>query len=125
MTSTKYASQFIAHSSGIRDETPQMARMIFSGPDYVRDQCVTVNTDHRQVGIGDQSRELTSELSYLWRAAPNTPFPRSRASQVGEIGWGIQFFTDWSLQQTGEQIMMGEFRRAIEDVYTHRLQNPR
>ena len=80
---------------------------VSSGPDYLRDHRVKVEADHRNVGVGSRSTELSSEVNYLWRGAPNAPFPCSRGGRVGDIGWGIPFFSDWSLQRTGEQIMVG------------------
>ncbi|XP_071107027.1 protein SPMIP2-like isoform X1 [Haliotis cracherodii] len=99
-------------------------RMLFTGPDYNRDHRVTVQPENRMVGIGTMSKEGTSESDYLWRAAPRTPYPRSKSSMVGGIGWGIQEFTDWSMPITGRQVMMGEFRQELENSHAHKYQNP-
>ncbi|XP_046577682.1 uncharacterized protein C4orf45 homolog [Haliotis rubra] len=99
-------------------------RMLFTGPDYNRDHRVTVQPENRMVGIGTMSQEGTSEVDYLWRAAPNTPFPRPKTCRVGEIGWGIEQFTDWSMPVTGRQVMMGEFRQELENRHAHKYQNP-
>lgn len=73
---------------------------------------MTVNREHRQVGIGTMSREGTSETDYLWRPATGTPFHRPRTSKVGEVGWGIPNSTDWKVSRTGKQIMVNLYFTA-------------
>ncbi|XP_002737545.1 protein SPMIP2-like [Saccoglossus kowalevskii] len=98
--------------------------VLFTGPDGIDDYRVNVVRDGRHVGIGTMSREGSSELKYLYRAALRTPHPRPKSSQVGEIGWGIPSYTDRRLLRTGMQIKTGEFRQAAEDRHTHLYQNP-
>lgn len=93
------------------------------GPDGNCDHRVTVEPEHRYVGIGTMSWEGTSETDYLWRAAPSTPFPRPRSSKVGEIGWAIPAEQDWSYPNTVRQIMLGQFRQEVEDRHSHKYQN--
>nr|CAB3227125.1 uncharacterized protein C4orf45 [Phallusia mammillata] len=100
-------------------------RMLFTGPDGIRNQNVDVEEDNRYVGIGTMSPEGTSELAYLyrpdWRNAPSL-LPKHR--RVGEIGWGIPMYSDLSVLQTRKQITRGEFRQSAEDRHTHLYQNP-
>ncbi|CAG2193973.1 unnamed protein product [Mytilus edulis] len=107
----------------IDSNEPWKGRMLFTGPDATKDHLMTVNQEHRQVGIGTMSREGTSETDYLWRPATGTPFHRPRTSKVGEVGWGIPNSTDWKVSRTGKQIMLGEFRQACEDRHSHLYQN--
>ncbi|XP_070545047.1 protein SPMIP2-like [Ptychodera flava] len=98
--------------------------VLFTGPDGIGDYRVQVVTNDRYVGIGTMSQEGCSEAKYLYRAAPGTPHPRPRSTRVGEIGWGIPWYTDRQLLRTGMQIKTGEFRQASEDRHTHLYQNP-
>ncbi|XP_048757791.2 uncharacterized protein C4orf45 homolog isoform X2 [Ostrea edulis] len=99
-------------------------RMLFTGPDWIRQHRVTVEPEHRHIGIGTMSREGTSEADYIWRPATATPFPRPRTCNVGEIGWQVPQSTDWSVPATGQQIMVGEFRQELENRHSHLYQNP-
>ncbi|XP_022092442.1 uncharacterized protein LOC110980230 [Acanthaster planci] len=99
-------------------------QMLFTGPGGVRDYKAHVVTDYHMVGIGTMSREGTSDLRYIWRGAPGSPHPVSRGKWAGEVGWLIPPFVDWKNITSGKQITMGDFRRAQEDKYTHRFQEP-
>ena len=77
-----------------------------TGPDGICDHSVTVEPEHRYVGIGTMSQEGTSEVDYLWRAAPSTNFPRPKSAGVGEIGWSVPVDQDWSYPNTARQIMV-------------------
>ena len=65
-----------------------------------------VANNHRYVGEGNMSEEGTSDVSYLWRAPKIMPHPRPKTACVGEIGWGIQEWADWSSPQSGMQIQV-------------------
>ncbi|KAK3091568.1 hypothetical protein FSP39_020850 [Pinctada imbricata] len=103
---------------------PWKGRMLFTGPDAIRDHQVKVDDEHRQVGIGSMSVEWTSEANYLWRAAPGTPFPRPRSTKVGEVGWQIPRRSDWTVTRSGRQIILGDFRQECENRNSHLYQNP-
>ena len=77
---------------------------LFSGPDGIKDHCVTVEDEHRYVGEGTMSPEGTSDVSYLWKAPAGIPHPRPKTGFVGEVGWGIPRYTDWQALNTGAQI---------------------
>lgn len=100
-------------------------RMLFTGPDGIRNQKVTVRSNHRYVGIGTMSPEGTSELDYIYRpATADPPSLRPKHRRVGEIGWGIPRFSDISVTRSRQQLQRGEFRQSAEDRHTHLYQNP-
>ncbi|XP_060578056.1 protein SPMIP2-like [Ruditapes philippinarum] len=104
-------------------DEPWKGRVLYTGPDGNCDHRVTVEPEHRYVGIGTMSEEGTSETDYLWRPAPSTPFHRPRTSKVGEIGWCVPNNQDWTPANTARQIMLGQFRQQVEDRHGHRFQN--
>ncbi|XP_061191314.1 protein SPMIP2-like [Saccostrea echinata] len=108
----------------IESDEPWKGRMLFTGPDGNCDHRVTVEPDHRHIGIGTMSVEGTSEADYLWRPASSTPFPRPRTANVGEIGWEVPRRTDWSMPLTGRQVILGDFRQECENRHSHLYQNP-
>ncbi|KAM5191484.1 protein SPMIP2 [Mantella aurantiaca] len=101
-------------------------RMLYTGPDYIRDYRPKFPDCTRYVGEQMPSLESTSEVNYLCRAAPGTPAPLPKEGYVGGIGWGVSEFTFLNRNQLSSnyQIKVGEFRRACEDKVTHRYQNP-
>lgn len=108
----------------IIESEPWKGRVLFTGPDMIGDHRVTVQQEHRQIGIGTMSPEGTSETDYLWRASTATPFPRPRSTRVGEVGWGLPVMADNRITRSGRQIVLGEFRQLCENGHTHRYQNP-
>ena len=63
-------------------------RMLFTGPDYLRDHRVKVDDEHRYIGIGTMHPDASSELDYITRANPdNKPKLYRKNEMVGEIGW--------------------------------------
>ena len=48
---------------------------------------MNVKADHIVIGNGKLPQLATTDVSYLWRAAPTTPFPPTRDQKVGEVGW--------------------------------------
>ncbi|XP_073239186.1 uncharacterized protein [Porites lutea] len=98
--------------------------VLFTGPDGIRDHQATVLDPNTYVGIGTMSPEGTSDLNYLWRPSKSCPHPLPKSAKVGEIGWGLQFYTDYRQLKSGHQIKRGEFRQATEDRHTHLYQNP-
>ncbi|XP_069124339.1 protein SPMIP2-like isoform X1 [Argopecten irradians] len=108
----------------IDSNEPWRGRMLFTGPDANRDHRVTVDQEHRHIGIGTMSAEGTGEADYIWRAGAQTPHPRPRSRMVGEVGWGVPYMTDWKMPRSGRQVVLGEFRQECEDRYSHLYQNP-
>lgn len=98
--------------------------VLFTGPDGIRDHQASVLDPNTYVGIGTMSPEGTSDLNYLWRPSRGCPHPLPKSTKVGEIGWGLQFYTDYRQLRSGHQIKRGEFRQATEDRHTHLYQNP-
>merc|ERR1712137_128274 len=45
-------------------------RMLFTGPDYLRDHRVKVEEEHRYIGIGTMHPDHSSELDYIMRGNP-------------------------------------------------------
>ena len=76
------------------------------GPGGVRDCTPPASVDHRYVGDGTMSAEGSSQIDYLWTAPSSVPFPRPRSHKVGEVGWGLNSFSDWSAANTGQQIQV-------------------
>ncbi|XP_018424894.1 PREDICTED: uncharacterized protein C4orf45 homolog [Nanorana parkeri] len=101
-------------------------RMLYTGPDYARDYRPKRPDCPRYIGEHMPSVESTSEVDYLWRAAPGAPAPLPKECYVGGIGWGVPEFTFHNINQLGSsyQIKVGVFRRACEDRVTHKYQNP-
>lgn len=99
-------------------------QVLFTGPSGIRDYKVNVVTDDRMVGIGTMSPEGTSALQYIWRGTPGVAPPRRRSQWVGEIGWFIPPFHDTKNTMSGNQIQLRVFRKAQEEKYTHRFQEP-
>lgn len=99
-------------------------QILFTGPSGIRDYKVNVVTDDRMVGIGTMSQEGTSDLQYIWRGAPGAPPPRRRSQWVGEVGWFIPPYHDTKNTLSGNQIQLKVFRKAQEEKYTHRFQEP-
>ncbi|XP_063969329.1 uncharacterized protein LOC135157495 isoform X1 [Lytechinus pictus] len=99
-------------------------QILFTGPSGIRDYKVKVVTDDRMVGIGTMSPEGTSALQYIWRGAPGAAPPRRRSQWVGEVGWFIPPFHDYKNTLSGNQIQLKVFRKAQEEKYTHRFQEP-
>lgn len=98
--------------------------VLFTGPDGIRDHQASVLDPNTYVGIGTMSPEGTSDLNYLWRPSRGCPHPLPKSAKVGEVGWGLQFYTDHSHLRSRHQIKRGEFRQATEDRHTHLYQNP-
>lgn len=98
--------------------------VLFTGPDGIRDHQATVLDPNTYVGLGTMSPEGTSNLNYLWRPSRGSSHPVAKSAKVGEIGWGLQFYTDYQLLRSGHQIKLGEFRQSTEDRHTHLYQNP-
>uniref|UniRef100_A0A6P5J370 Uncharacterized protein C4orf45 homolog n=1 Tax=Phascolarctos cinereus TaxID=38626 RepID=A0A6P5J370_PHACI len=89
-------------------------RMIFTGPDGIKDHKPKFPANTKYIGEKRPILEATSELDYLWRPAPNRSFTaRQKHFYVGEIGWGIPelSFINQSRLETDVNIKRGEFRR--------------
>ncbi|XP_076461802.1 uncharacterized protein LOC143294243 isoform X2 [Babylonia areolata] len=123
--------------------------VVFTGPDGLADHRAHRLVDHRCIGNYHYTREATYDTDYLWRSPPPLPalrrhqhpsrlgpgppgpprteppiFLRPRCSFAGEVGWHERVFLGHYSDSTGHQFLTGEFRRALEDLYTHRFQNP-
>ncbi|XP_073512578.1 protein SPMIP2 [Phyllobates terribilis] len=101
-------------------------RMLYTGPDYMRDYRTKRPDFTRYIGERMPSAESTGDVDYLCRAAPSTPAPLPKDYYVGGIGWGVSDFSFLNRSQlcSNHQIKIGEFRRNCEDKITHRYQNP-
>ncbi|XP_056328805.1 uncharacterized protein C4orf45 [Danio aesculapii] len=81
------------------DSTPSEAdrvtgqRILFTGPDGIGDFRPRLDFFPRSIGIGSLSPDATSDLGFLFRAAPNAPPPLAKHRHTGELGWGLQFST--------------------------------
>ncbi|XP_077433888.1 protein SPMIP2 [Vanacampus margaritifer] len=97
-------------------------RIIFTGPDGIGDYRPRFNRSP-YVGVGPLSPEATSDLSYLWRAAPHAPPPLPKQAYVGEVGWGWQcsaMLNDSTLH-SGMQIRKSIVRMEVEDRASHKF----
>ncbi|XP_067407921.1 protein SPMIP2 [Emydura macquarii macquarii] len=102
-------------------------RMIFTGPDAIRDYRTKLPEYTRYIGATTPAPGATSDLEYLWRTAPwTTSIVPHKYSYPGQIGWGVTEFSYLNRGNllSGMQIRTGEFRQAAEDEITHRYQNP-
>ncbi|XP_050802631.1 uncharacterized protein C4orf45 homolog isoform X2 [Gopherus flavomarginatus] len=102
-------------------------RMIFTGPDAIRDYRTKLPEYIRYIGATTPAQGATSDLEYLWRTAPwTTSILPHKHSYPGQIGWGVTEFSYLNRGNllSGMQIKTGEFRQAAEDEITHRYQNP-
>ncbi|GFO04270.1 hypothetical protein PoB_003077500 [Plakobranchus ocellatus] len=90
-----------------------------SGPEGLRDYRAHLVSDPQAVGIGAVSSEQTLDSAYVLRPAPGATFERPRSCRPGEIGWGIPGLVDYTPANTGQQIMLGDFRQMAEDRVTH------
>ncbi|XP_072477483.1 protein SPMIP2 [Notamacropus eugenii] len=102
-------------------------RMIFTGPDGIKDNKVKYHANTKYIGENRPILGATSDLNYLWRPAPNRSFTAKRKHfYVGEIGWGIPelSFINHSRLQTNVNLKRGECCKAVEDAISHRYQNP-
>ena len=62
-------------------------RMLFSGPDYVRDHRVRVDPEHRYIGICKMHPDGSSEVDYMARVDP-TNKPKMYRKNVSLIKYG-------------------------------------
>ena len=107
-------------------------RILFTGPDGMKDQEMNISEEHRYIGIGTMSKEGTSELNFLYRQGPNPKgqsyFAMKRKHQtIASVGWGHQDAAFLNKKLTDEKqnhLQRGEFRQAAEDRYTHLYQSP-
>ncbi|KAM8939458.1 protein SPMIP2 [Pelodytes ibericus] len=101
-------------------------RMLFTGPNNIGDYKTKIPEFTRYIGESMQSKESTSDVNYLCRAAPGTPPPLPKDMYVGGIGWGVTAFSylNRSLLSNDYQIKLWEFRKACEDRISHQYQNP-
>nr|XP_046262494.1 uncharacterized protein C4orf45 [Scatophagus argus]XP_046262495.1 uncharacterized protein C4orf45 [Scatophagus argus] len=112
-------------SEAVAGELQQGQRMIFTGPDGIGDYRPRSNYFPWYIGVGASSPETTSDVSYLYRAAPHAPPPTPRRGYVGEVGWGWQYnqLLNSGTLLSNMQIKKTELRTALEDRVAHRFQN--
>merc|ERR1712071_587962 len=73
-------------------------KVLYTGPDGMRDYIASVETEHRKIGIGPLPQLESSEVDYIPRPAPpreGTPYEsymtlRRKTHIIGEIGWRVQ-----------------------------------
>ncbi|XP_012407593.1 uncharacterized protein C4orf45 homolog isoform X2 [Sarcophilus harrisii] len=102
-------------------------RIIFTGPDGIKDYKAKCPANTTYTGEKRPVLGATSDLNYLWRAAPKRSFaPIQKHFYVHEIGWGIPELSciNESRLTTGVNIKRGEFRKRVEEIISHRYQNP-
>ncbi|MED6292571.1 hypothetical protein CHARACLAT_001776 [Characodon lateralis] len=112
-------------NSNKASEEPQYGqRIIFTGPDGIGDYRPRSNYIPLYIGVGTTSREATSDLRYLFRAAPQAPPPVPRQSCVGEVGWGWQYnqLLNGDRLLSNLQIKKTEIRQTLEDRVTQTFQ---
>ncbi|XP_074003387.1 protein SPMIP2 [Numenius arquata] len=103
------------------------ARVVFPGPDGVRDYRTRKPEHTHYIGATSPAIEGTSDVNYLWRPAPCLSYVSlHRPHYAGEIGWGVRELSHFTRKnlQSGAQIKRGPFRQAAEDRATHWYQNP-
>eukprot|EP00079_Xenopus_tropicalis_P010174 XP_002934787.1 PREDICTED: uncharacterized protein C4orf45 homolog [Xenopus tropicalis] len=124
MSQTQRGRLYVSSSPSQQDGSGQ--RMLYTGPDYIRDYRTKLPDFTSYIGEVMPPRESTGDVSYLCRAAPGTPSPLPKESYVGGIGWGVSDFS--YLNRRGflnnNHIKHGQFRQACEENITHRYQNP-
>ncbi|XP_057582949.1 uncharacterized protein C4orf45 homolog [Hippopotamus amphibius kiboko] len=102
-------------------------RMVFTGPDYVKDHLPQVAQHTSYVGEKRPALEKTGDLGYLWRPASIGSVPaKYKSAYVGEIGWGtpVYDFINKTRLQTGFHIKYEELSQAAIEKLSHRYQNP-
>ncbi|MED6245176.1 hypothetical protein ATANTOWER_032590 [Ataeniobius toweri] len=112
-------------NSNEASEEPQYGqRIIFTGPDGIGDYRPRSKYIPLYIGVGTTSREATSDLRYLFRAAPQAPPPVPRQSCVGEVGWGWQYnqLLNGDRLLSNMQIKKTEIRQTLEDRVTQTFQ---
>ncbi|XP_038156780.1 uncharacterized protein C4orf45 [Cyprinodon tularosa] len=99
-------------------------RIIFTGPNGIGDYRPRSNYEPLYVGVGGVSPEATSDLGYLWRAAPHAAPPAPRQSSVGEVGWGWQYnqLLNGDRLLSNMQIKKSELRLTLEERVSQRFQ---
>ncbi|XP_051821704.1 uncharacterized protein C4orf45 homolog isoform X1 [Antechinus flavipes] len=102
-------------------------RIIFTGPDGIKDYKAKCPANTTYTGEKRPVLGATTDLNYLWRPAPKRSFaPIQKHFYVHEIGWGIPELSciNQSRLTTGVNIKRGEFRKRVEEIISHRYQNP-
>ncbi|KAM9086576.1 protein SPMIP2 [Megaptera novaeangliae] len=102
-------------------------RMVFTGPDYVKDHLPEVAQHTSYIGEKRPALEKTGDLRYLRRPASKRSLPaKYKPEYVGEIGWGIPAydFINKRRLQTGFHVKYEEFSQAAVEKLSHRYQNP-
>lgn len=107
-------------------------RILFTGPDGMKDQEMNIAEKYRYIEIGTMSKEGTSELDYLYRQGPNPKeqsyFAMKRKhQQIASVGWrheDADFLNKIISNETNNHMVRGEFRQEAENRNTHLYQSP-
>ena len=107
-------------------------RILFTGPDGMKDQEMSIAEEYRYIEIGTMSKEGTSELDYLYRQGPNPKgqsyFAMKRKhQQIASVGWrheDADFLNKKMSNEGNNHMHRGEFRQEAENRNTHLYQSP-
>ncbi|XP_027622377.1 uncharacterized protein C4orf45 homolog [Tupaia chinensis] len=102
-------------------------RMVYTGPDYIKEHLPSIQEHTTYVGEGQPSPEKTGDLQYLWRPAWHSSQPaRYKHEFVGGVGWGVRALDSVSRPwpHSGFHIKYEELSRSAIEKLTHRYQNP-
>ncbi|XP_026136501.1 uncharacterized protein C4orf45 [Carassius auratus] len=108
-------------SSQADRETESGQRILFTGPDGIGDFRPRLDYFPRSIGIGPLSPDATSDLSYLFRCAPDAIPPLPKHCYVGEVGWGLQYSTALNRPTVinNKHSEFNRFQSAMQDEETH------
>nr|XP_055034604.1 uncharacterized protein C4orf45 [Misgurnus anguillicaudatus] len=93
-------------------------RVLFTGPDGVGDFRPKLDYYPRSIGIGPLPPDATSDLEYLFRAAPQSRPPVPKNCYTGEVGWGLQYSRELN-RRTLISTRQNEQGRFHSDGVTH------
>ncbi|XP_069487445.1 protein SPMIP2 [Ambystoma mexicanum] len=102
-------------------------RILYTDPDGAGDYKTRQYDFTSYIGDKEPSRESTTDVRHLNRAAPGTFAPRYKHEYPREIGWSLQEHERHLNRDnllSGMQIQLQEFRQASEDRVTHKYQTP-
>ena len=88
-------------TSGTERFTWKTGRVLLTGPDALRDHRVTISTNGMYIGEVPRPRGLSDSVEHVWSYGPSTPFPKSKAKSVGEIGWMVPELQNRFMKRTG------------------------
>ena len=88
---------------------------LFSGPDGNR-MCNRPSLDRKYTGESSYPQRglISSDSAHYIKDKTVCNHSKSKASWVGEIGWGVKEHNDTSLLKNNNQIKMAEFRQELQ-----------